>query len=80
MSYTLPLRNTLHKEMDMGSAITTATELGERDDIVQHIDEWLEQTGSEQRCSGIVYVKRADGTGYFKAALSPAEQPMQRSA
>jgi predicted XRE-type DNA-binding protein len=53
----------------MGTAI--ATELEQRDDIVQHIDEWLEQTGSDQRCSGVVYVKRSDGTGYFKAALSP---------
>lgn len=55
----------------MGTA--TATALEPRDDIVQHIDEWLEQTGADQRCSGVVYVKRSDGTGYFKAALSPLE-------
>lgn len=56
------------------TAINTATKLAPRDDIVQHIDDWLAQTGSDQRCSGLVYVKRSDGTGYFKAALSPVSQ------
>lgn len=65
----------------MGTAI--AAELEARDDIVHHIDEWLQQTGADQRCSGVVYVKRSDGTGYFKAALSPVahvEQAQQRQA
>ncbi|QEI07985.1 hypothetical protein FXN63_20695 [Pigmentiphaga aceris] len=62
----------------MGTAI--ATELETRDDIVHHIDAWLEQTGADQRCSGVVYVKRSDGTGYFKAALSPVTETEHRQA